>query len=446
MMNRISTKDTFTIGLMLFALFFGAGNMIFPPSLGQGAGTSLWVAILGFLATGVGLPLLAVTAIARMGGDLQDLASRVHPKFSVVFTFSIYLAIGPLLAIPRTGTVAFEMGAVPFLPTVLNAQGWPLFVYTLVYFGITYWLALNPSKLVGRIGNLLTPVLLIVIAVLVLRAIFSPLDDIGAPSEAYAEAPFFKGLIEGYFTLDALAALVFGIVVISAVQSQGVTDRRALTAATIKAAVIAAIGLSLVYVSLGYVGAISLSLLGPTGNGGEILSTVAHHLLGTSGSVLLGVAITLACLTTSVGLVTACGEYFTKLWPSVSYHTFVVGLALFSMGLANMGLNQILAFSVPVLLALYPLAMTLIALSFISRLAGASRVYVGAMIGTAIVSIVDALKSAGLNMESMVALFGSLPLYDLGLGWVLPAVIGGGIGYVLEKGKSQGEQVKRKVS
>ncbi|RXT02878.1 branched-chain amino acid transport system II carrier protein [Ammoniphilus sp. CFH 90114] len=440
-MQRLSNKETFMIGSMLFALFFGAGNMIFPPALGQAAGTNMSIAILGFLVTGVGLPLLAVAAIARFEGNLQILASRVHPWFAVVFTLMVFLAIGPFLGIPRTATVAFEMGALPFLPVGTNPQGGLLFVYTLLYFGLTFWLSLNPSKLVERIGKVITPVLLVVIGILVVRTIFSPLNTFGPPADAYVSSPFFTGFIEGYFTLDALGALVFGIVVITAIRERGLTDTRGVTSATIKAGFIAATGLSLVYVALGYLGAASRELLGPMSNGGEILSGVVGHLLGWVGIGLLGLAITLACLTTSVGLVTACGEYFVKLMPrSFSYQALVGGLCLFSMGLANLGLNQILAYSVPLLIGLYPLAMVLIVLSFFDRWLVKTYVYSGAMIGTGLVSIVDSLQRMVLDISQVVSWYEWLPLYEQGLGWLVPALIGGLLGYFVPVNRTREEK------
>lgn len=446
----MSFKHTLSIGLMLFALFFGAGNMIFPPLLGQAAGTNIWPAVLGFLMTGVGLPLLGITAIAISGGDLEKLASRVHPIFAIVFTIVLYLSIGPIFAIPRTGTVAFEIGVVPLLPNEMASSSMILFIYTIIFFGITLFLSLNPSKLVDSIGKILTPALLITIAVLVVQAFINPMGPLSTPGDAYGSAPFFKGFIEGYLTLDALAALVFGIVVINAVKEVGVTDRKKIASATIKAGVIAALGLMLVYISLAYLGATSPSVVGTVDNGGQILSKSAAYYYGAAGKIVLGLAITLACLTTSVGLVTSCSEYFHKIWPKFNYRQYVVILSVVSMLIANVGLTQLINLSLPVLLVIYPIAITLVFLAFLNNFFKGSRyVYTGGVIGTALVSIWDGLVYSGIAGENVKQILSDLlPLYNEGVGWIVPALIGIAIGYLFsfKEKKQQKIQKYKKVS
>ncbi|MTH52827.1 branched-chain amino acid transport system II carrier protein [Bacillus mangrovi] len=433
MNHRLSSKETFVVGLMLFALFFGGGNMIFPPSLGQAAGTNVWIAIIGFLITGVGLPLLGVIAIGLAGSDVQTLGSRIHPIFGIVFTIILYLAIGPLFGIPRTGTVAFEIGVTPFLTEGLAKSPLTLLIYTVVFFGLTYWLALNPSKLVDRIGKLLTPGLLAVLALLAFKAIATPMGTIQAPQPNYQEGPFFKGFLEGYLTMDTLAALVFGIVVINAVKDKGITDSKAITKVCIQAGLIAAAGLALVYLSLGYIGATSISSVGLQENGGLILSGAANELFGLFGNAVLTLAITFACLTTSVGLVSACGQYFSKILPKVSYPVITLALTLFSAVIANVGLTQLIAFSVPLLIALYPLAIVLILLSFIDKLFNrAPEVYSVSLLFTGAVSIIDGLKAAKISSPAITGWFEAyLPLFSEGIGWVVPAIAGAAIGYVI---------------
>ncbi|HZG80810.1 MAG TPA: branched-chain amino acid transport system II carrier protein, partial [Brevibacillus sp.] len=366
-MRELTKRETLTVGLMLFALFFGAGNMIFPPALGQASGTSFWIAIIGFIITGVGLPLMGVIAVGLGGGNLQTLAGRVHPVFAIIFTFIVYLAIGPFLAIPRTATVTYEMGVLPFLSESAKASWVPLLLTTMIYFAITFWLSLNPSKLVDRIGKILTPALLVIIAFMFIGSLVKPVGEIGQPTGAYVESsPFVKGFLEGYLTLDALAAMVFGIVVTVAVQASGVTNPRKVTISTIKAAIIAAIGLGLVYLSLGYMGATSVGL-GQSENGGQILTGVVHHLFGGGGTVVLGLAVMLACLTTSVGLVTACGRFFSSQIPGISYRAMILILSVFSAAIANVGLTQLIAYSVPVLMAIYPIAIILMLVSFFDK-------------------------------------------------------------------------------
>lgn len=224
MKATLSTKDTIIIGFMLFALFFGAGNMIYPPELGQYAGTNVWKAMGGFLLTGVGLPLLGIIAIAITGRDAKGLADKAHPVFGTAFTVILYLSIGPLFAIPRTGTVSYEIGALPFLSSV---PAWlSLLLFTLVFFGITYYLALNPTKIVDRVGKILTPIKFTIIFIIIVKAILTPMGVIGTPDVSYSNGSFFKGFLEGYKTMDALASIVFGIVVINAIKGRGVTSKR----------------------------------------------------------------------------------------------------------------------------------------------------------------------------------------------------------------------------
>ncbi|MGK5510422.1 branched-chain amino acid transport system II carrier protein [Brevibacillus formosus] len=423
-MKELSTKETITIGLMLFALFFGAGNMIFPPALGQAAGDNVWIAMIGFLITGVGLPLLGIIAVGLAGGNLQTMASRVHPMFAVVFTFIVYLSIGPFMAIPRTGTVTFEMGVLPFLPESMKSSWVPLFVTTIVYFAITFWLSLNPSKLVDRIGKILTPALLIIIGLMYVKSLISPMGEVGQPIGAYQDTAFFKGFIEGYLTLDALAAMVFGLVVTTAVQDRGIIDRKKVMWSTIKAGILAATGLGLVYLALSYLGATSVSIA-KSENGGQILTGVVLQLFGPLGSLLLGAAVTLACLTTSVGLVTACSQFFSSRIPGISYKKMAVILSVFSAAVANVGLTQLITFSVPVLMAIYPLAIVLMLLTFCHRMFNGHRaVYVGAITATAVISLLDGASQLGLSIDSLTPILEQLPLYKVGIGWLVPAFAG----------------------
>ncbi|MGN7401434.1 branched-chain amino acid transport system II carrier protein [Cytobacillus praedii] len=438
MNSNLSTKQIMAVGLMLFALFFGAGNMIFPPFLGQDAGTHVWTAIIGFLITGVGLPLLAIIAIARVG-DVQTMASRVHPVYGVIFTVIMYLVIGPLFAIPRTGTVSYEIGVIPFLSESAVNSPWPLIIFSIVFFAITAWLAMNPTKLVDTIGKILTPALLIILALIVIKALITPLGEPQAPVGPYADGAFFKGFIEGYSTMDTIAALVFGIIVITSIQGLGVSNKKSITKICVQAGLIAAAGLALVYLSLAYIGSTAPDAIGIQENGGALLSKAADHLFGSFGSIILALAIVFACLTTSIGLVSACATYFNKLMPRFSYKTIVLIFSIFSMIIANIGLTQLIAFSVPVLVIIYPLAIVLIVLSFFHNFfKGYSLVYIVALIPTGIISIIDGLKAAGLNISALTDALGFLPLFNQGIGWVVPAIIGALIGYfiALATGKS----------
>lgn len=422
-------KDTFFVGLMLFSMFFGAGNLIFPPFLGMGSGTSFWPAITGFILTAVGLPLLVLLAVGLVKDGANTLGNRVHPWFGTIFTIVVYLSIGPLMAIPRNANVAFEMGFKPFLGNGSVSQNMLLLVFTAVFFLLVYLLSLNPTKVVDYMGRWITPILLISIVALCVTGFFKLDQPLKAPSETYQTASLFKGFIDGYSTMDALAALAFGIVIITAFKQKGITEKKQLTSYTIKAGFVAGFALSLVYVAIGFLGA-KMASYGTFDNGTAVLSTASTILLGNGGKVLLGVIFTLACFTTCVGLTIACGQYFSKIAPKLSYHFVITSVTVVSFLIANLGLNQIITVSVPFLVMAYPLTIVLVTLSFFAK---SQKVYAGAMLLTGIVSLYDGLKMFGLQMGLLESWMGNLPFASVGLGWVAPAIVGALGGLILSK-------------
>ncbi|MBM6837344.1 branched-chain amino acid transport system II carrier protein, partial [Clostridium saudiense] len=365
-MKNLSKKDLILVSLMLFSLFFGAGNLIFPPFLGQAAGSATWIAMAGFFITAVGFPVLGVIAVAKSEG-LYSLAKRVHPIFASVFTVLIYLSIGPGLGIPRAGSLPFEMAVAPYLPEGVSVKV-ALFLFTLVFFAISYWLCLSPAKLVDRMGKVLTPILLILILVVFIASIFRPLGVYGQATGEYMTSPFIKGFLEGYLTMDTIAALNFGIVIALAIRSRGVTDERLVVSNSIKSGVIAGSILIAIYAVLGHLGGTSGGRFGVTENGAQILTNVITYIFGKPGAVLLAAIFTLACLTTCVGLITSCSQYFASLTSKIDYKGVVGIISLLSMGTANIGLTQILSISVPILNAIYPIAIVLIVLGIMNKL------------------------------------------------------------------------------
>mgnify|MGYP001642898700 FL=1 len=427
---------------MLFALFFGAGNLIFPALMGQQAGDHIFAAMSGFLLTGAGLPLLGVIAVGYSGSrDVQDLASRVTPWYGTLFAVMLYLAIGPLFAIPRTATVSFEIGVAPFLGE-LDEYGKRLYLaaFCLFFFGASYWLSISPGKLVDRIGKVLTPALLLTIAILVITAAIKPMAPPQAPQAAsgYDTHALTQGIIAGYETMDALASLVFAIIVISSVRSKGVSDKRQMLNLTMRAGCVAALCLSVVYVFIAYMGATSVGGIGLQQNGAAVLSKSAEHYFGNAGKILLAVIVFLACLSTAVGLITSCSGYFNRLLPRCAYRTWAILFTLVSCGLANVGLNTIIKLSVPALMLLYPLTIALIALALLHNFFGGGRiVYICTMLATGTVALFDGWKAFsgvehGLPMRLHALFSDYLPLYASGLGWVVPALIGFGIGMTIK--------------
>jgi len=427
-------KENLAVGLLLFALFLGAGNIIFPPLLGQQAGEHITSAMIGFLITGVGLPLLAIVAIAKAGGDLQILANRVGPTFGIIFTSIVYLAIGPFFAVPRTGSVSYEIGIVPFLPEGAADHWAPLLITSVIFFALILVLAINPSKLVDRVGKILTPVLLGVILLLAIKSFISPMGDPGVAIGKYTSSPLTEGFVQGYLTMDVLSALVFGIVILQALRDMGMSNTKKQVKTTIFAGIVAAIGLSFVYMALGQIGNTSINAIGTFDNGGTIIAKSAEALFGTLGTIILSATILLACISTAVGLLTANAQFFHKLFPSVSYKTFLVIFTIFSAAITNVGLETIISASLPVLLIIYPLAMVLMVLSlFDNFFNGGKIVYILALIPTFFVSLNDGFKQMEITITPYVNILKTLPLYEQSLAWLVPAIVGALIGFVIHK-------------
>lgn len=426
-------RENIAVGFMLFALFLGAGNIIFPPLLGQQAGDTIVISMIGFLITGVGLPLLAIVAVAKNGGDLQVLANRVNPYFGIIFTSIVYLSIGPFFAIPRTGAVSYSIGVAPLLSASMQESWIPLFITTVIFFGITLFLAFNPTKIVDRIGKILTPALLIVICLLAAKAFITPMGEIGEAQGPYINNAFGESFVQGYLTMDVLGALVFGIVIIQALQARGVKTRAEQVKISIFAGIIAAIGLAFVYIALAYIGVTSTSAIGNFEDGGQIISESAKVLYGGAGSIILSATIILACLTTSVGLLSANATFFAKILPKFSYQTYLIVFALFSLAVANVGLASLISISLPVLLAIYPIAIVLMVLSLFGGVFNhSSYVYGISLFFTALVSLYDGLKQANLEIAAYGDLLAKLPLYEQSVGWLIPAIIGAIIGLFVQ--------------
>ncbi|AST90101.1 branched-chain amino acid transport system II carrier protein [Sutcliffiella cohnii] len=433
--------DSFFIGLLLFSMFFGAGNLIFPPFLGAQSGTAFWLAMIGFVLTAVGLPLVVLFAIARVKGGIQAIGNRVHPVFSTIFMVIVYLSIGPFLAIPRNANVAFEMGLMP-LPFMNGTDTTiVLLLFSFVFFLLVYLISLNPTNLERYLGRFITPILLVAIVILCIVSFMQLDGKFLAPTGGYEAGAFFKGFLEGYNTMDALAALAFGIVILTSIRQRGVSDEKQLKGYMLKASLIAGTLLATVYVSLGIVGG-KMAINGEFADGTQILSAVSFNLFGNSGTVLIGLIFTLACFTTVVGLTSACGQYFSKLIPKANYKTVVLVTTLIGFTLTNMGLSQILKVSVPFLVTAYPLTIVLIVLTFFHhQFKGSRNVYVSALSFAGVFAVISGLNAFGINLGPIETVRSVLPLASVGLEWVVPALFGTIIGVVFAKIGGQAKAV-----
>lgn len=416
-MNSLKGRDILALGFMTFALFVGAGNIIFPPIVGLQAGPHVWLAAIGFLITAVGLPVVTVIALAKVGGAMDALSSPIGKAAGVLLAVVCYLAVGPLFATPRTATVSFEVGLAP----LTGDSPLALFLYSLMYFLVVLAVSLYPGRLLDTVGRVLAPMKIVALAVLGVAAFMLPLGTIGDATPAYQAAPFSQGFVNGYLTMDTLGALVFGIVIVNAIRSRGVESPRLITRYAIIAGLIAGVGLALVYISLFRLGAGSHAIAGEAANGAAVLHAYVQHTFGNLGSGFLAVLISLACLVTAVGLTCACAEYFSRLLP-LSYRSLVVILAGFSLLVSNLGLTKLIQVSVPVLTTIYPPCIVLVALSFCWGLWYSPRRVVAPVMAVSLLfGLVDGLKVAELA-HWMPAWLAHLPLAEQGLAWLLPAV------------------------
>lgn len=404
-------KEILVLGLALFSMFFGVGNLLFPPSLGVAVGQSWFSAGIGFFTTGVGLPLLGILAFTK-GGSLDEFASKVSKKFNTIYLTTLILVIGPLFAIPRTGSTTFEMGVLPLIggldPKITAI------LTSIVFFGVTLFLVLNESKVTDILGKFLTPIILIILALITFFGILNP---IGSPVESVIEGSQFSyGFINGYQTMDALASVLFGVIIVKGLEGKGIKDSKEQKIFLTGAGFIAAIGLGLIYFSLIYLGAQISSM--------KNLSTaqtalmVAELTLGNSGKIAFGICVAAACLTTSVGLTALVSDWFSKLI-NVPYKMVAIITCLFSAVLAVAGLDYIINLAVPVLVVLYPVTIVLIILNIFGIENKNCFILVTAI--TLIISILEVLK---INLSF-------IPLSTLGFAWIVPAIIAFLIGKVM---------------
>ncbi|RHM55063.1 branched-chain amino acid transport system II carrier protein [Mitsuokella sp. AF33-22] len=432
-MNQFKIGELLTIGFMMFSIFFGAGNVIFPPALGQAAGDHTLTAMAGFLLTGVGLPLLGITAIALQGGKYIELINRrTYLWFATALLVVLYLCIGPVFAVPRTGAVSFEIGIRPFLGDDGLTIGQA--VYTALFFGASYYLSLNPNKLIDRVGKVLTPLLLIVLAVLFAKSFAAPLGDILPATGNYVASPFAQGFQDGYQTMDLLASIAIGTLVVNAVRMRGVTDNRAIGRICLFAGLITVTLMACVYGSLAYLGATSASVLGHSANGGQLLASAVGIFFGPAGNGLLAAIIILACLTTSCGMLSGGAWFFNKLLKNrISYERLLLLFTLFSFAASNIGLTQIIALAVPFLVTIYPLVIVFVLLSLFDRFIGWRKsIYQGALDFTLAFSLIDGLNAAGVHVTVLNNILSQyIPFYSLMMGWVIPALCGAAFGFVI---------------
>jgi len=436
-MNNIKKKDIITCGFALFAIFFGAGNLIFPPYLGILSGDRWFESMIGFLLADPVLPILGVIVTMQLGGRADDLGKRVSPKFAKIIGTVAILTIGPFFAVPRTGATTHEI----FVQPLFGANA-PILITSVVFFAITLWVAIKPNSVIDYIGNILTPVLLVILTVIVTKSIINPPDPMAITSTT---GLFTNGFKEGYQTMDALgAALMAGIVSTDLIR-RGYSDEKTKMKASIGVGLVAFVLLALVYGGLTYAGATVGGHYAADIPRTDLLIGMTTLLLGDIGKTALGVAVALACLTTSIGLISTCGNYFETISNGkLKYKTVVTIATLVSFSISLLGVESLITIAVPVLTAIYPVIIVLIIMSIFDAKIKYNWTYTGAVIGAFAVSLIEGLglfgKMANIAvLESLSGLIQVLPLADLGFAWVIPSIVGSVIFMLISKFTNKGD-------
>ncbi|NOJ74377.1 branched-chain amino acid transport system II carrier protein [Empedobacter stercoris] len=426
MKNR-KLNNVLTLGFALFAMFFGAGNLLLPPMIGVEVGSNYFVAMLAFGLTGILLPFTGILSVVFSGNNFNDLGNRVDKRLAAILGTIIMICIGPLIAIPRTAATTFEVGIKPFFPTLDPIWG------SMIFFAITILLAIRPSKVVDVIGNYLTPVLLVLLFLLITMGILNPTADF-MPSELTMMQSFSKGFIEGYQTLDVLASVIFAGIIIAAARNKGYTDTKSKSQIVIISGVLSTTCLLFVYGGLIYLGATSgvtdSSIPRP-----ELLIEISRNTLGHYGLIAIALCMAFACLTTSIALTSAVGSFFERLTNGkLSYSVLVVFCTLISFGLSIKGVDEIINYAIVPLGFVYPITITLIIyIVLFGKIVKSKIPYVAALIASTIIAILSLIKSFNIFNKAVITFLNKIPFFEYDLGWVVPSIIGFGFGLLIDK-------------
>lgn len=429
---KAGLKKYFVIASLLFGLFFGAGNLIFPIHLGQMAGSNWLLATLGFLTGSVVLPLLSILVISKSNASgIADIGNPAGPKFALIFMILVQVTIGPLYATPRVATVSFAVGIQPLIGGM--NENLALLIYSAIFFLVAFYFANKESTIIDTVGKIMNPLFLILLSILFLLSIFNPMGNpnVELGQSSYGTGTYFKGFLEGYNTLDMLAGLVFGGAIINSVREMGYHKKSDVERITSLSGVLTFTVTGLIYLGLILLGSMSLGQVAPAAEGGTTLVQIVRHLMGEPGQLFLAVLIILACLTTAIGLLTSFAEDFHRSFPKLSYRGWLLVSTIGSFGVANIGLEKLIKWSVPILMFLYPIAIVLVLLGLTVYSAPAAKyLYRGTLTFAVIPALLDFVvklpeqisKSAfgqnALHLQSY------LPFNDIGLTWIVPSIVG----------------------
>ena len=408
------TKDVLLTGFALFAMLFGAGNLIFPPMLGYETSSSWIPTMLAFIITGVGFPFLGILSVSITGNGIKDFANRVSPTFSKVFAIISILAIGPMLAIPRTGATAYE---ITFLHNGMNNTIYK-YIYLFCYFGIVILFSLRANKVIERVGKILTPILLLLLFLIIAKGIF--FSGLSIKPDIYPYA-FKKGFLEGYQTMDTIASIAYAGIILKAIKNGRDLTQKQEFSFLIKAGLVAILSLALIYGGFALVGAKMHSVL-VTNDKIELLVKTTSYLLGNYGNLVLAICVAGACLTTAIGLVATVGEFFSSI-TSFKYEKIVIFTVIISFLLSILGVESIIRISVPILVFIYPVMISLIILNLFGKYIKNNYIYKGVVLFTGIIGLIESLESFGIKNYYTDSVLEILPFSDYGLTWLFPGLV-----------------------
>lgn len=405
-------KDILIIGFALFSIFFGAGNLIFPPYIGLTSGSQWLVSFLGFIISDVGIIFLSIVAISKTG-SFQGVAGKAGKKFGIILEVLMMLCLGPILVVPRTAATTFEMSISPLLGNINP------YLFSIVFFLIVIILTIKPNKVMDIIGKVLTPLLLLALAVLIIKGITNPIGEL---EKVNSGKSFMNGITQGYQTMDALGTGGIVALVMASFASKGYKDKDEKRRLTIKSALIACIGLAMVYGGLTYLGATASALYDSGISQTTLLMNITNRVLGSTGTIMLAIVIGLACLTTAVGLTSVTAKYFEDVTnKKLKYKHIVIAICIFSALASNLGVDKIIQIAVPILSLIYPVSILLVIMSIFGNFISNNAVIKGATYVTLLISLFTVIDSLGMK----IAFVHKLPLANLGFNWVVPAIVGG---------------------
>lgn len=416
-------KDTIILGFAIFSMYFGAGNIIFPPYLGLTSGSDWQISFFAYFFADIGFATIAMFALLKVGGNVDDLTNKLGKLAGILLMSSIILCIGPLIALPRTGATTYEMLVVPMFGASLANS----IITSIIYYGLIMFFVFKPTRMIEILGKVLTPLLFFGLLTLIITGYLYPIGEIEI--NLSNDNLFFDGLIMGYQTLDVLAALAFGIIILKIIEAKGYEDKKTSFKIVGMASIIAAFGIMIIYFGLSFLGATSSGVYSANIEKAELLNNIIYILFGSNGNIVLGMIVFLACFTTGSALVSVTAEYFSKLTNrKISYKTLVVIVTIFSIIITNIGLEKIISFAAPILGIVYPAAIILVVLVFFDRYIKNDNVYKYAAFSAMIYTFIEQILALE-NSDFLVF----MPFSKEGLAWIIPAIIFGSLGYFIKE-------------